>query len=116
QLAQPHRRDQAGEPGPGDRDHFNENVGLCSTYSIRTRSGPQRNAANVFAASTTDSTSMPVSPASATTSSAESTSTAMWLSSGRSLDPGSPACSSTNAPPPSTLAPPAGAAPAPLNP
>ena len=35
---------------------------MCSTYSMRTRSGPQRNAAYVFAASTTDSTSIPRSP------------------------------------------------------
>ena len=48
-------------PAPATIDHVSENVGLCSTYSMRTRSGPQRNAAYVFAASTTDSTSIPSS-------------------------------------------------------
>ena len=45
---------------------------------------------------------MPLLPASAITSSAESTRTARWFSNGRSDAPGSPARSSTNAPPTST--------------
>src|SRR5215208_6486248 len=37
---------EAGHPGPRHDDgHVNENVGLCSTYSMRTRSGPHRNTA-----------------------------------------------------------------------
>ena len=103
ELAQAARRRRARPCRPRRRDHYvSENVGLCSTYSIRTRSGPQRNAAYVFAASTTDSTSIPRSPASAITSSAESTSTARWFRSGRSGSPGSPSWNSMYAPPTST--------------
>ena len=40
---------------------MSENVGLCSTYSMRTPLRPRRNTAYVFAASTTYSTSMPSS-------------------------------------------------------
>src|SRR5581483_11118521 len=97
ELAGPDGGDEPRHPGTGD-DHVNENVGLCSTYSIRTPSGPRRNAAYVLAASTTDSTSMPSSSASATCASAESTSTARWFRSGRSGRPGSPGTSSTKAP------------------
>src|SRR5581483_1292859 len=84
QLAQAGGGDEPRHPGACDRDHVKLNVGLCSTYSIRTRSGPHRKAAYVFAASTTDSTSIESSPASAITSSAASTSTARWFKSGRS--------------------------------
>ena len=47
ELPQPRGRDEPGHAGARDRDvaHVRLNVGLCSTYSIRTRSGPQRNAA-----------------------------------------------------------------------
>src|SRR5262249_32150301 len=70
--------DEPGHAGARDRDRqVRENEGLCSTYSRRTRSGPQTNTAKVFAASTTLSTSKSASSASA----AESTSTARWLSS-----------------------------------
>ena len=64
--------------------YVSENVALCSTYSIRTRSGPQRKTAYVFGASTTSSISTPSSSASEMCSSVESTSTARWFSSGRS--------------------------------
>ncbi|MDX6465385.1 MAG: hypothetical protein QOI27_425 [Gaiellaceae bacterium] len=70
----------AHEPGHAgacnDHGYVKENVGLCSTYSTRTRSGPQRNTAYVFGASTTSSTSTPRSFAAAMCSSADSTSTA----------------------------------------
>src|SRR5205823_10477350 len=95
ELAEAGGGDEACHPRPCDNGHVSENVGLCSTYSICTRSGPQRNAAYVFAASTTDSTSIPRSPASAITSSAEPTSTARWFSSGRSGTPGVPDWNST---------------------
>src|SRR5207248_3294568 len=85
---------QTRHPRPCD-GYVNENVGLCSTYSTRTRSGPQRKTAYVFAASTTLSISMPDSRASSMWSSAESTSTARWLRSGRSGSPGSPGWNST---------------------
>src|SRR5581483_3283058 len=101
---------EAGHPRAGD-DHESENEGLCSTYSIRTPSGPVRNAAYVFGASTTDSTSIPSSAASATASSAESTRTARWLRSGRSGAPVAPGRSSTYAPATSTRPGPAGAKP-----
>ena len=39
--------------------YFSAKVGLCSTYSIFTRSGPQTKTASVFGASTTSATSMP---------------------------------------------------------
>jgi hypothetical protein len=32
--------DQPGHAGSGDDHYVSEKVGLCSTYSIRTRSGP----------------------------------------------------------------------------
>src|SRR5919108_249274 len=54
------------------------------------------------------SISMPVSRASSMWSSAESTSTARWLSSGRSGSPGSPGWNSTYAPPTSTRGAPEG--------
>src|SRR5215217_4671582 len=77
ELTEARRGHEAGHAGPRDDDgHVKENVGLCSTYSMRTRSGPHRNTAYVFAASTTDSTSIPRSSASAMCASAESTSTA----------------------------------------
>ena len=79
-----------------------EKLGLCSTYSMRTRSGPQRKTAYVFAASTTLSTSTPSSSASLMCSSAESTRTARWFSNGLSGSPGSPGWNSTKAPPTST--------------
>ena len=102
ELTEPGGSDEAGHARTGDAHYVSENVGLCSTYSMRTRSGPQRNAAYVFAASTTDSTSIPRSEASAITPSAESTSTARWFRSGRSGSPGSPSWNTTNAPPTST--------------
>src|SRR5205807_9511955 len=74
ELTPPHGRAEAGHPRAGN-GYFNEKVGLCSTYSIRTRSGPQTNTARVFAASTTFST-MPIDSASSVCSSAESTRTA----------------------------------------
>jgi len=77
-------------PAPATTNYVSEKVGLCSTYSIRTRSGPQRKTAYVFGASTTLSTSTPSSSASAMCSSAESTRTARWLRSGRSGSPGLP--------------------------
>ena len=67
-TARPSSRSRAAATSPAmpapatEIAHVRLNVGLCSTYSIRTRSGPHRNAAYVFAASTTDSTSMPSSP------------------------------------------------------
>ena len=75
---------------------------MCSTYSMRTLSGPQRKTAYVFGASTTSSISTPRSFAAAMCSSADSTRTARWLSSGRSGAPGSPGWNSTHAPPTST--------------
>ena len=45
ELAQAGGGDEAGHAGPCDDGHVRENVGLCSTYSMRTRSGPQRKAA-----------------------------------------------------------------------
>src|SRR3954454_10417582 len=46
ELAEARGGDEAGHPGPRHDDgHVNENVGLWSTYSIRTRSGPHRNTA-----------------------------------------------------------------------
>ena len=89
--------------------YVSENVGLCSTYSTRTRSGPQRKTAYVFGASTTSSISTPRSFAAAMCSSADSTSTARWLSSGFSGAPGSPGWNSTYAPPTSTRGAPDGA-------
>src|ERR687897_248603 len=58
--------------------------GLCSTYSIRTPSGPRRKTANVFFASFTSSISNPAPSASSCTPYASSTSSARWFSSGRS--------------------------------
>ena len=101
----PARRSETGHAGAGNEHlglYVKENVGLCSTYSTRTRSGPQRNTAYVFAASTTSSISTPRSFAAAMCSSAESTRTARWLSSGLSGAPGSPGWNSTYAPPTST--------------
>src|SRR5207249_12251498 len=46
---------QSRHPRPRD-DYLRANPGLCSTYSMRTRSGPQTKTARVFAASTTLST------------------------------------------------------------
>src|SRR5215203_3426053 len=46
ELTEARGGDEAGHPGPRHDDrHVNENVGLCSTYSMRTRSGPHRNTA-----------------------------------------------------------------------
>ena len=45
ELAQARGGDEAGHAGAGDEHYSSENVGLCSTYSIRTCSGPHRNAA-----------------------------------------------------------------------
>src|SRR5215470_15612307 len=93
---------EARHPGAGD-PQVSANSGLCSTYSIRTRSGPQTKTARVFAASTTLSISTPRSRAAASCSSAESTSTARWLRSGCSGAPGLPGWNSIQAPPTSTL-------------
>src|SRR5262249_15750340 len=98
ELASADSGHQPGHPPPPD-DHRSEKLALCSTYSMRTPSGPERNTAKVFAASTVDSTSIPSSSASATASAAESTSTARWFSSGRSLGSTGPGWTSTNAPP-----------------
>src|SRR5919201_898952 len=106
ELAQPRRGGEAGHPCACNR-YRNENVGLCSTYSMRTRSGPQTKTARVLAASTTLSTT-PISSASAMCSSTESTRTARWLSSGFSGSPGSPGWNSTYAPPTSTRGCPSG--------
>ena len=97
-------------PATYEPAQVSENVGLCSTYSTLTRSGPQTKTAYVFAASTTLSISIPSSRASAMCSSADSTSTARWLSSGRSGSPGSPWWNSTYAPPTSTRGAPTGPA------
>src|SRR4051812_586346 len=99
----------AHEPGHAGAcdDYVSENVGLCSTYSTRTRSGPQRNTAYVFGASTTSSISTPRSFAASMCSSAESTRTARWFSSGLSGEPGFPGWNSTHAPPTSTRGAPA---------
>src|SRR5262249_45766203 len=74
ELARADSRAEAGHAGPCDVQSLgaqvSENVGLCSTYSMRTRSGPQRKTASVFAASTKRSTSMPRSSASRLWSSA----------------------------------------------
>jgi hypothetical protein len=47
ELSKPGRGDEPGHAGARNRDlaHVKLNVGLCSTYSMRTRSGPHRNAA-----------------------------------------------------------------------
>ena len=45
ELAEPGCCDESGHAGARDCRHVSENVGLCSTYSMRTRSGPHRNAA-----------------------------------------------------------------------
>src|SRR4051794_23025753 len=99
EVARTNGRAEAGHAGAGDvqrrRAQVRENVGLCSTYSMRTRSGPQRKTASVFAASTNRSTSIPSSSASRLWSSAESTRTARWLSNGRSPSAGSPSWNST---------------------
>src|SRR5439155_21483820 len=58
ELAQARRAHEPGHAGARD-DQASENVGLCSTYSTRTRSGPQTNTAYVFGASTTLSISIP---------------------------------------------------------
>ena len=122
ELAQARGGDEARHPRARDRDaptQVSENVGLCSTYSIRTRSGPQTKTASVFGASTTLSISTPRSRAAATCSSAESTRTARWLRSGRSGAPGSPGWNSIHAPPTSTRGQPdapGGAAPKPSEP
>jgi len=55
ELARASRRGQTGHAGPRD-DYCSANPGLCSTYSMRTRSGPHTKTARVFAASTTLST------------------------------------------------------------
>src|SRR4051794_4234021 len=104
ELAQACCADEPGQAGAGDEDvaQVSENVGLCSTYSTRTRSGPQTKTAYVFAASTTLSISMPLSFADAMLSSVESTRTARWLRSGFSGAPGSPWWNSTYAAPTST--------------
>src|SRR5207244_13639806 len=97
---------QSRHPRPRD-DYLRANPGLCSTYSMRTRSGPQTKTARVFAASQTLST-MSASSASAMTGSTSSTSTATWFSNGFSAAPGSPGWNSTYAPPTSTRGWPAG--------
>src|SRR5207249_3669918 len=45
ELTQPGGGDEAGHAGARDGNHVKLNVGLCSTYSMRTPSGPHRNAA-----------------------------------------------------------------------
>src|SRR5919106_1586500 len=92
QPASLRRRHQAGHSCAG---HYkvgqtSAKPGLCSTYSIRTPAGPRRKTANVFGASLTSSISTPRRSASRCTSSAESTSSAMWFSSGRSPSSVSP--------------------------
>ncbi len=77
ELTRTHGGDEPGHAGSGNEHYRSEKVGLCSTYSMRTFSGPRRNTAYVFGASTTSSISTPRSCASAMCSSAESTSTAM---------------------------------------
>src|SRR5439155_15878844 len=79
-------RGEPGHPGAGDDQirQTSENVGLCSTYSILIRFGPQTNTANVLAASRTSATSIPRRRASSSCSCPESTSSAMWFRSGRS--------------------------------
>ena len=58
ELAGARGRDEPRHPRAGDgQRQFSANVGLCSTYSILTRSGPQRNTAYVFGPSTTSATS-----------------------------------------------------------
>src|SRR4029077_18651150 len=100
ELASAGRRGQTGHAGPRD-DYCSANPGLCSTYSVRTRSRPHTKTARVFAASTTLSTISRFS-ASAMTGSTSSTSTATWFSNGFSGSPGSPRWNSTYAPPTST--------------
>jgi len=51
-------RAAAGPASPAATTRSRLNDGLCSTYSSRMRSGPQTKTANVFAASTTRSTSV----------------------------------------------------------
>ncbi len=48
ELAEAGRNDEPGHPAAGDDQgglYVRLNVGLCSTYSMRTRSGPTRKAA-----------------------------------------------------------------------
>jgi len=62
ELPRPRGTDEPGHAGTGDQHqqaYVSENVGLCSTYSTRTRSGPHRKTATVLAASTTSSISTP---------------------------------------------------------
>ena len=73
----------------------------CARRTRRARARPQTKTAYVFGASTTSSISTPRSFAAAMCSSAESTSTARWLSSGCSGAPALPG-NSTQAPPTST--------------
>src|SRR5205085_416911 len=95
ELARPRGRRQAGHAGAGDAQ-VNENVGLCSTYSTRTRSGPQRKTAYVFAASTTLSISMPASRAS-TRPTRRPSRVSKYASPGRGHSTSSPAGSLANA-------------------
>src|SRR6185437_10232272 len=102
ELSGPRRGAEPGHARAGDKQLGEREASLCSTYSIRTRSGPQTKTAYVFGASTTSSISTPSSSASEMCSSADSTSTARWFSSGRAGWPGSPSWNSTKAPPTST--------------
>ena len=82
---------------------------MCSTYSMRTCSGPRRKTAIVFGASTTSSTSIPRSLGRRRCAPRPSRrARATWLSSGRSGAPGSPGWNSIQAPPTSTRGTPAG--------
>ena len=93
-LDQPRREPElarargAHEPGHASACDRAIRKARTSACARRTRSGrcsgPQRNTAYVFGASTTSSISTPRSFAAAMCSSADSTSTARWLSSGRS--------------------------------
>ena len=69
QLGRAHGGAEPRHPGAGDDERLarqaSANVDLCSTYSMRMPSGPVTNTAYVFAASTTDSTSMPSDSAAA---------------------------------------------------
>ncbi len=94
---------QPGHAGPGhdqvrhraSSDQSQREPGLCSTYSSLMRSGPHTKTANVFAASRTSATRARGRAPPRGAPAPESTSSAMWFSSGRSVSAVGPASSAT---------------------
>ena len=106
ELARTRGRAQAGHAGAGDRasprSGQRERRLVLDVLDANAVGAPEEDGVACSPRRRRRSTSMPSSSASRMCSSAESTSTARWLSSGRSASPGSPWWNSTYAPPTST--------------